>query len=99
MACELFLGSFSDRLIEFHVVIIKEFLAGLDAANRINEDSVVFLDGFAVWIARMIDPARVVTANFRIDYFAVFQSEVERVWIVFIVRGGFPGDAFAGVLD
>jgi hypothetical protein len=47
----------------------------------------------------MIDPARVVTANFWIDYIAVFQPEVESVWIVGIVRRGFPADAFALVLD
>ena len=64
------------------MIIIKEFLAGLDVAQRINEDAVVFLDRFAVWIAGMIDPARVVTANFWIDYVAVFQTEVESVWII-----------------
>ena len=81
------------------MIIIKEFLAGLDVAHGINEDAVVFLDRFAVRIAGMIDPARVVTANFWIDNIAVFQTEVESVWIVGVVRGGFPGDAFARVLD
>ena len=99
MAGELSLGCFGDRLVELHVIIIKEFLAGLDVAHCINEDAVVFLHRFAVWIAGMIDPARVVTANFWIDYIAVFQSEVESVWIVGIIRRGFPGDAFARVLD
>src|SRR5512132_3338260 len=47
----------------------------------------------------MIDPARVVTANFRINYIAVFQTEVESVRIVVVVGGGFPGDAFACVFD
>jgi hypothetical protein len=63
------------------------------------KDAVVFLDRFAVWIAGMIDPARVVTANFWIDYLAVVQSEVESMWIVDVVGSGFPGDAFACVLD
>ena len=81
------------------MIIIKEFLARLDVAQRIDEDAVVFLDRFAVWIAGMIDPARVVTANFWIDYLAVFQTEVESVWIVFVVGSGFPGDAFACVFD
>ena len=85
MAGELLFGRFGDGFVEFHVIIIKEFLAGLDVAQCVNEDSVVFLDRFAVWIAGMIDPARVVTANFRIDYFAVFQSEVESVRIVVVV--------------
>src|SRR5690349_4959009 len=46
----------------------------------------------------MIDPARIVTANFRIDYVAVFQSEVESVWIV-VVWCSFPRGAFACVLN
>ena len=99
MARELLLGRFGDRFVELHVIIIKEFLAGLDVAYCINKDAVVFLDRFAVWIAGMIDPARVVTANFWIDYLAVFQTEVESVWIVDVVGSGFPGDAFACVFD
>jgi hypothetical protein len=47
----------------------------------------------------MIDPARVVTANFWIDYIAVLQTEVESVWVVQVVGSGFPGDAFACVFD
>src|SRR5215472_1273004 len=81
------------------MMIIKQFLSGLDGAYCINEDSVIFLDRFAVWIARMIDPARVVTAHFWINYIAVFQSEVESVRIVGVVRRGLPGHAFACVLD
>ena len=81
------------------MIIIEEFLAGVDVAYGINEDAVVFLDRFAVWIAGMIDPARVVTANFWIDYLAVIQTEVESVWIVGVVGSGFPGDAFACVFD
>ena len=81
------------------MIIIEEFFAGLDVAHGINEDAVVFLDRFAVWIAGMIDPARVVTADFWIDHIAVFQTEVESVWIVGVVGSGFPGNAFACVLD
>ena len=99
MAGELSLGCFGDRLIELHVIIIKEFLAGLDVAHRVNEDTVVFFDRLAVWIAGMIDPACLVTANYWIDYIAVFQAEVESVRIVGVVRRSFPGDAFARVLD
>jgi len=99
VAREFLLGRFGYRFVELHVIIIKEFLIRLDVALRIDEDAVVFLDCFAVWIARMIDPARVVTANFWINHIAVFQSEVESVRIVFIVRGGSPGNAFACVLD
>jgi len=81
------------------VIIIKELLAGLDVAHRINEDAIVLLDRFAVWITGMIDPPRVITANFWINYIAVFQAEVESVWIVVIIGGGFPRNAFACVFD
>ena len=99
MARELLFGRFGDRFVELHVIIIKEFVAGLDVAYCINKDAVVFLDRLAVWILGMIDPTRVVTANFWINYLAVFQTEVESVWIVHVVGGGFPGDALACVLD
>src|SRR5437867_428055 len=47
----------------------------------------------------MINPARIVAANLRVDYIAVFQPKVESVWTVLVVGSGFPGDAFAFVLD
>ena len=90
MARELLFGRFGNRLVQLHVIIIKEFLARMDVTKRIDEDAVVFLDRFAVWIARMIDPARIVAANFGIDYITVVQTEVESVRIVFVVGSGFP---------
>ena len=41
----------------------------------------------------MVDPARVVAANLRIDYFAVVEAKIECVWIVVAVGGSFPRDA------
>ena len=99
MAREFFLGRVRDRFVDLHSVIIQQFFAGLDVAHRIDEDAVVFLDGFAVWIARMIDPARIVAANLWIDYIPVFQSEIEGVWIVLVIGGCFPQHAFARVFD
>jgi len=99
MAREFLLRRFGNRFVELHVIIVQEFLARLDVAQRLNEDTVVFLDRFAVWIARMINPARIVAANFWIDHLAVFQTEIESVWIVFVVGSGFPGDAFTCVFD
>src|SRR4030095_8694372 len=64
-----------------------------------DEDAVVFFDGFAVWIAAMVDPARVVAANLRIDHLAVFQAKIERVWIVLVIGSGFPRHALPGVFD
>src|SRR5689334_3527626 len=99
MAREFLLRRFGNRLVELHVIIVQEFLARLDVAQRLNEDTVVFLNCFAVWIARMINPARIIAANFWIDHLAVFQTEIESVWIVFVVGSGFPGDAFTCVFD
>lgn len=99
MARELFLGCFCDRFIDFQLVIVEELIAGPDIADCIDEDAIIFLDGFAVWVARMIDPARIVAADLWINDFAVFQSEVESVWIVFVIGRIFPGDAFARVFD
>jgi len=47
----------------------------------------------------MVDPARVVAADLRIDYFAAFEAEIECVRIVLVVGRVFPGDALAGVFD
>ena len=99
MASEFPFRFFCDRFVDFHRVIIKKFLAGFDITHRVDEDTVIFLNGLAVWVAAMVDPARVVAANLWIDYFAVFEAEIERVRVVFVVGSGFPGNALACVFD
>ena len=99
MASEFLFRFFCDRFVDFHRVIVKEFLAGFDITHRVDEDAVIFLNGLAVWVAAMVDPARVVAANLWIDYFAVFEAEIEGVRVVFVVGSGFPGNALAGVFD
>jgi len=99
VASEFPFRSFCDRFVDFHRVIVKEFVAGFDITHRIDEDAVIFLDGLAVWVAAMVNPPRVVAANLWIDYFAVFQAEIEGVRIVLVVGSGFPGNALAGVFD
>ena len=99
MASEFPFRFFCDRFVDFHRVIVKEFLAGFDITHRVDEDAVIFLNGLAVWVAAMVDPARVVAANLWIDYFAVFEAEIERVRVVFVVGSGFPGNALACVFD
>src|SRR4029077_13742596 len=76
-----------------------EFLAGLDIAYCMDENAIVFFDGFAVWVAGMVNPARVVAVNLRIDYFTVVQAEVECVRIVLVVGSGFPRHALPCVFD
>ena len=99
MASEFPFRFFCDWFVDLHRVIVKEFLARLDITHRVDEDAVIFLDGLAIWVAAMVDPARGVAANLWIDYFAVFQAEIEGMRVVFVVGRGFPGDAFAGVFD
>ena len=99
MASEFPFRFFCDRFVDFHRVIVKEFLAGFDITHRVDEDAVIFLNGLAVWVAAMVDPARVVAADLRIDYFAAFEAEIECVRIVLIVGSALPGDALAGVFD
>src|SRR4029453_8181961 len=90
---------FRDRFVDFQRVIVEEFLAGLDIAQRIDEDAGVFFDGFAVWMAAMVDPARVVAVNLWVDHLAVVEAKIESVWIVLVVGRGFPGDALPRVFD
>src|ERR1700730_2683987 len=71
----------------------------LDIAHRVDEDAVVILDGFAVWVARMVDPARIIAADLCIDYFAVFQAKIECVRVVVVVGSSFPGNTLAGIFD
>ena len=99
MASEFLFRFFRDRFVDFQRVIVKEFLAPFDIANRIDENAVVFFDGFAVWIAAMVDPACVVAANLWIDHLAVVEAKIECVWIVLVVGSGFPGDALPRVFD
>jgi hypothetical protein len=71
----------------------------LDIAQRIDEDAVVFFDGFAVWIAAMVDPARVVAVNLWVDHLAIVEAKIKCVWIVLVVGSAFPGDALPSVFD
>jgi hypothetical protein len=90
---------FRDRFVNFQRVIVKQFLAPLDVAHRIDEYAILFLGGFAVGIAGMVDPARVVPPNQWIDYLTVIQAKIECVWIVLDVGSGFPCGPFTGVFD
>ena len=90
---------FSDRFVDLQRVIVKEFLTWQDIAQRIDEYAVVFLGGFAVWIAGVVDPARVVATDLWVDYLTVIQPKIECMRIVLVVGSGFPGGAFPGVFD
>ena len=100
MASGFGFGRGRDGFVHFKLVIVGEFFARLNVAQRVDEDAPVFFDRFAVRVAGMIDPARVVPANPRVDhYYAAIQTEEECVRVVGVVGHTFPGDAFSGVFD
>ena len=70
-----FFDSVGDRFVDLERVVIKEFLPGQDIAQRIDEYAVVFLGGFAVRIAGMVDPTRVVAADLWIDYLTRYPGQ------------------------
>lgn len=90
---------FGDRFVDFQRVIIEQFLARLDVAHCVDEYAIIFLGGFAVGVAGMVDPARVVPPNQRINYLAVIQAKIKCMWVVLDVGSGFPCGALARVFD
>jgi hypothetical protein len=64
-------------------------------ALRVDEDAALFLECFAIWVATVVDPARLVAVDLRIYYFAIFNTGNESVRISFVVRSFFPGDPMA----
>src|SRR5690606_34479891 len=85
-------------------VVVRQLLAALDVAQRIDEHAIVLFDRLAVGIARVIDEPRVVAADRRVDAGATLQAEQERVMdlhgIVVIATVRLLGiDALALVFD
>ena len=74
-----------DRFVDFQRIVVKEFFAGFNVMCRIDEDAALFQDRFAIWIARMVDPARFVAVDRGVDYFPVLKPENERMRIIFII--------------
>ncbi len=90
--------------VQGQAVVIVEFFAARDIAQGIDEHAAVFLAGFAVWLAGMVDPAGIVAVAAAVDDLAVFQAEKERMEVVgrlgvFALYGFFPGDVLAFIFD
>ena len=66
-ACIFLLECGCARLVYFQTVIVEEFFARLEQTQGVNKNAVAFLDSLAVRFTGMIDPARFVSVNFRID--------------------------------
>jgi hypothetical protein len=85
-------------------VVVVQLLALVDVAHGVDVDPAVFLEGFAVRLAGVVDPARVVAAAAAVDHVAVGEAEIEGVVdrpspLGGAVGGVVPGDAFAAVFD
>ncbi|OBR48048.1 hypothetical protein A6456_36250 [Paraburkholderia tropica] len=70
----------------FQSVVDEQFFARGDASRHLNEDSPVFLDGFAVCAASMIEPPRAVAAAPAIDHSPIRHPEKKCVSLGFAVR-------------
>src|SRR5262249_40050471 len=85
-------------------IVIEQFLACGDIAQRVDEDPTLLLARFAIRLARVIDPACAIAAVLGVDHVAVLEAEIERVVRVRRVVGMalerlFPGNMFTLVLD
>ncbi len=100
MARKFVFELFANWFVELQGVIIEKFFARLDVSQRINKNAVIFLDRFAVRVAGMVDPARVVATNARVDHKdTLIQTEQECVSVVRVGGHTFPRDAFSRVFD
>src|SRR5205823_5815005 len=86
-----------DRFVHLQGVVVKKLFARPQIAQCVNENSPVLFDGFAVWIAGMIDPARFVSARRRVDHIlSIVEAEQECMRVVEIVRDFLPQNSFSG---
>ena len=70
------------RALPGELVVVAEFLAGLDRADRLDEDAPAVDDGLAVRVALVIDEPRRIAADAGIDADVVVDDEQERVAVV-----------------
>lgn len=89
-----------DVVIKAQAIIVREFFAEANISQGVNEHAAAMLARFAVRVAGVIDEARFISANPRIDHaFAVSKSKEVHAGIVQILGDARPADAATGVLD
>src|SRR5688572_16154486 len=71
MARELSLQRRGVAAVEDEAVVVEQLLAGLQVAQRLDEDPTVGFVGLAVGFAGVVDPARGVAPILRVDHTAV----------------------------
>ena len=75
-----------DVVVDFEVVIVREFFARFNISQGVNEDPPPLFPHFTIRFAGMIDPARFIPANCGIDHcFPIVEPEIIRLPIVLIV--------------
>ena len=67
------------------LVVVAQFFAGRDVARRVDEYTAMFDYGLAVAPALVIDEARIVAADGRVDDRVLVDDEQERVIVVDVV--------------
>src|SRR5687768_10880165 len=70
---------FGVLFVQRNAVVVAELRAFLDLARRFDIDAAIFVHGFAVRLAGMVDPTRGIAALRRIDHRLVIDLEQERM--------------------
>ncbi len=96
-----FLGSSRCR---FNPVIVKQLFARIYGPPGVDKDAIVFFLSGAIRFARMIDPARLISAVARVDHIPVLQGVVKSVKGILVIARReihryFPRNMPARVLD
>src|SRR6218665_2913569 len=91
-------------LFDGQAVVVTEFFAGLDIAQRRDENAALAFVGIAVRMATVVDPARGVAAEFGVDHMLVIDVKIKGVpGLHGVMRVGLlrllPIDDLAGVLQ
>ena len=101
MACVLRPYVIGDLTVNDEAVIDEQLLIRLDRRERMNEYAIVSLNGFAIWVARVVQKSRTVPAATAIDHASVRETEDKSVSVFGSLTGGrtSPAGHFARVLD
>jgi len=92
------------RLVNDQAVVVIEFFAGLDVANGLDVNAIIFFIGFAIGVTAVIDPPRRVSAMQSVDDSVFIHMEIEgvvgigRVVGVAVLRL-IPADDFAYIFE
>ena len=92
---------FRERDIDHQAIIVTKLLARRNVSQRLDENATaVVFDRLAVWIARMIDPLRFISADAGIDHsFVVIETEIVSARVIEIFRNVRPQNPAPGVFD